>query len=164
MDRLNDALDKILVSLLLIAIGAHAAIADSTATTDQQWQPLSDIVSPAQLNDIIRENASGQSDQAMIAQSATGYQKGDFIAVTFHNQDFCGRGGCWVFGYQPSAEETIFRTLVATSVGPNGPIVELIDKNLEVPCVRWFAYDSIPLTEPVDGTACYRGDAWVPEP
>lgn len=159
--KAKGAISILTVSLLLGA--SKPVLSDATMqSTMQQWQPLSEIVSPAQLGDIIRENADDSVDKTAIARSATGYQQGDFIAITFNNQVFCGRGGCWVFGYQPSTEETVFRTLVATRIPPNGPIVELIDSGLAFPCVRWFAYDAIPLTEPVETTACYREGDWEP--
>ena len=64
---------------LILAIGGLFISSGSKAESAEQWQPLSELVSPQQLTQIIAENTAPSANRAEIASAAVGLQKGDLL-------------------------------------------------------------------------------------
>ena len=146
---------------LLIAIAGLFISDGSKAESTEPWLPLSKLVSPQQLTQIVADNTAPSADRAEIAKSAIGISKGDLLVVDFETAALCGRGGCAISAYRLSTNEQILFTYARQAAGE--PIVELITRDADLPCLRIAP----PINRPAQGltkdTLCYRDGAWVTE-
>ncbi len=147
---------------LLIAIAGLFISNGSKAESTEQWLPLSELVSPQQLTQIVSDNTAPNANRAQISKSAIGLSKGDLLVVDFETAALCGRGGCAIAGFQISTGEQILFTYAHQSAGQ--PIVELVEKaGANLPCVSIAP----PINRRSQGltrdTLCYRDGAWTTE-
>ena len=127
----------------------------------QSWQPLSALVTPAQLTEIVAESTVPGTDREGIAASAVGYQQNDLLLVDFNTPDLCGMGGCALAGYRPSTGEQVLAVYVERT-STDDPIVEVVDEaGFELPCllVPPSQEDSI-FQETAKDTLCYQNGSW----
>lgn len=158
---------KLLTSLVLAVAGLSLVIgflsyrAIAMNEPGQLWQPLSALVTPEQLIEIVAESTAPGADREAIAASAIGYQQNDLLLVDFNTPDLCGIGGCALAGYRPSTGEQVLAVYVERT-SPDEPIVEVLDKaDFELPCllVPPSQEDSI-FQETEKDTLCYQDGSW----
>ena len=148
---------------LLLAIGGLFISSGSKAESAEQWQPLSELVSPQQLTQIIAENTAPSANRAEIASAAVGLQKGDLLVIDFATSALCGVGGCAIAGYRASSGEQILLTY-ARQPSANQQIVEFVDRpGSELPCLLIAPPINTPARGLTRDTLCYRNGAWVTE-
>ena len=110
--------NKLLTSLAIAITGLGLTVgfisyrAIAVTANDQQWQPLSNIITPEKLTEIVAESTAPSADRDVIAQSALGYEQNDLILVDFNTPTLCGAGGCALAGYQASTGERILAVYV----------------------------------------------------
>lgn len=126
------------------------------------WQPLSTLVEPEKLLQIVTDNTAPSADRRAISQSAIGVIEGDLLVVDFSTATLCGRGGCVIAAYRVSTGEQLLFTYATQPAGK--PIVELIERSgAELPCLLIAP----PINTPAQGlsldTLCYRNGEWVTE-
>ena len=155
------------ITMVTVAIGfatgfiSYRAIAMSEPA-QQQWQPLSGLVTPENLIEIVAESTAPSSDRNGIAASAMGYQQGDLLLVDFNTPTLCGVGGCALSGYRPSTGERVL-ALYVERTSADEPIVEAVDKaGFELPCllVPPETEDNSIFEEVDKDTLCYQDGAW----
>ena len=158
---------KLLTSIVLAVAGLSLVIgflsyrAIAMNEPSQSWQPLSALVTPAQLTEIVADSTAPGADRDGIAASAIGYQQNDLLLVDFNTPDLCGIGGCALAGYRPSTGEQVLSVYVERT-SPDEPIVEVVDQEgLELPCmlVPPSQEDSI-FQETEKDTLCYQDGSW----
>ena len=158
---------KLLASIVLAVAGLSLVIgflsyrAIAMNEPSQSWQPLSALVTPAHLTEIVAESTAPGADRDGIAASAIGYQQNDLLLVDFNTPDLCGIGGCALAGYRPSTGEQVLSVYVERT-SPDEPIVEVVDQEgFELPCllVPPSQEDSI-FQETEKDTLCYQDGSW----
>lgn len=160
---------RLLISLTVVtvAIGfatgftSYRAIAMSEPA--QPWQPLSALVTPERLTDIVAESTAPSANRKEIAASAMGYKQGDLLLVDFNTPTLCGVGGCALAGYQPSTGERIL-ALYVKRTSADKPLVEVVDKaGFELPCllVPPEPEDNSIFEETDKDTLCYQDGGWT---
>ncbi|CAN5752242.1 hypothetical protein BH23CYA1_BH23CYA1_24200 [soil metagenome] len=151
----------VVVAALSLIAGFVSYRAIATNEPGQLWQPLSALVTPAQLTEIVAESTAPGADREAIADSAVGYQQNDLLLVDFNTPDLCGIGGCALAGYRPSTGEPVLAVYVERT-SPDEPIVGVLDKaDFELPCllVPPSQEDSI-FQETEKDTLCYQDGSW----
>ncbi len=160
---------RLLISLVIAIAGLGLTIgfvsyrAVAVTANNQVWQPLSEIVTPEKLSEIVAENTAPSADQDAIAQSALGYEQNDLLLVDFNTPTLCGAGGCALAGYQTSTEERVL-TVYVERISADAPIVEVIDQpGFELPCllVPPAPDDNSIFQETGKDTLCYRDGSWA---
>lgn len=126
------------------------------------WQPLSALVEPDKLLQIVTDNTAPSADSREISQSAIGMIAGDLLVVDFNSSALCGRGGCGISAYKVSTGEQLLFTYATQPA--RQPIVELTERSgVELPCLLIAP----PINTPAQGltrdTLCYRDGEWVTE-
>lgn len=144
---------------LVTGLVSYRAIANST---EPNWQPLTEMLSPAKLSEIIAENTAPSADREAIANSAIGYEENDLLLIDFQSPALCGIGGCALAGYQPSTGERVLAVYVER-VSPDEPLVEVVDEEgFELPCLLVPpAPDGNSIFEETErDTLCYQDGEW----
>jgi hypothetical protein len=151
------------LSLVLLVVGIVFNVSSAEGTAAEAWQPLSELVSPAELTQIIADNTAPSADRRAISRTAVGLLEGDLLVIDFKTSQLCGRGGCSIVGYRASTSEQILSTYVLQT-SADQPIVELVNRtDAELPCL---------LIAPSLGRAaqgltrdalCYRDGEWQTE-
>jgi hypothetical protein len=144
---------------LIIGFVSYRAIANPT---EQNWQPLSELVSPAKLTEIVAESTAPSADREMIAASAIGYQQNDLLLVDFNTPTLCGVGGCALAGYQTSTGQRILAVYVQRT-STDEPIVEAIEQaGFALPCLLVPPVpDENSIFQTMDkDTLCYKDGSW----
>lgn len=158
---------KLLTSLVLAVAGLSLVIgflsyrATAMNESGQSWQPLSALVTPAQLTEIVAESTAPGADREGIAALAVGYQQNDLLLVDFNTPDLCGVGGCALAGYRPSTGEQVLAVYVERT-STDEPIVEVVgEAGFELPCllVPPSQEDSI-FQEIEEDRLCYQDGSW----
>lgn len=156
---------KLLIFLVIAVIGLSLAIGIVSYRaianpTEQNWQPLSDLVPPEKLAEIVAENTAPSANREAIAASAIGYEQSGLLLVDFNTTSLCGVGGCALAGYQLSTGERILSTYTHTS---GEPIVEVVERDgFELPCL--FVHTTPrSLSQQEKDVLCYEGDHWEVE-
>lgn len=147
-----------------IAVGLVAGFVSYRAIanpTEQNWQPLAELVTPEQLAEIVAESTAPSADREAIATSAIGYQQNDLLLVDFNTPALCGFGGCALAGYRPSTGERIL-TVYVERTNVNEPIVEVVDKaDFELPCLLVPPSQEESIFQEVErDTLCYQDGSW----
>lgn len=151
----------VVVSVLSVVIGFVSYRAIAMNESGQLWQPLSALVTPAQLTEIVADSTAPGADREAIAASAIGYQQNDLLLIDFNTPDLCGIGGCALAGYRPSTGEQVLSVYVERT-SPDEPIAEVVDQEgFELPCmlVPPSQEDSI-FQETEKDTLCYQDGSW----
>ena len=150
------------LSLLLAVTGLFIS-SGSKAESAEQWQPLSELVNPQQLIQIVEENTAPSANRAEIASSAVGLQKGDLLVVDFETSALCGVGGCAIAGYKVSTGEQILFTYARQS-SASQPIIEFVESSgSELPCLLIAPPINTPARGLTRDTLCYRDGKWAAE-
>ena len=134
---------------------------DAVVVTDreQDWQPLSNLVSQEKLRQIVEENTGPSADREEIATTARGYEKGGLLIVDFNTPSLCGFGGCAIAGYLTPSGEKILSTYVIRP-SANAELIELIEQEGNaLPCIALTSRDSRTSSSPK--VICYRNQEWV---
>lgn len=159
--KLLASLVAVIATLGLIAgFVSYRAIAMSEPA--QPWRPLSALVTPERLTDIVAESTAPSANRKEIAASARGYKQGDLLLVDFNTPTLCGVGGCALAGYQPSTRKRIL-ALYVKRTSADKPLVEVVDKaGFELPCllVPPEPEDNSIFEETDKDTLCYQNGAW----
>ena len=160
---------RLLISLVVAIAGLGLTIgfvsyrAIAVTTNNQRWQPLSGIVTPEKLTEIVAENTAPSADRDAIAQSALGYEQNDLLLIDFNTPTLCGAGGCALAGYQSSTEKRVLAVYVERT-SADAPIVEAINQpGFELPCllVPPAPDDNSIFQETDKDTLCYRDGSWA---
>ncbi|MEO0648351.1 MAG: hypothetical protein AAFZ17_19730 [Cyanobacteria bacterium J06650_10] len=127
---------KLVIPALALAVCLLSAgvfqFAIATANTNQMWRPLSEIIAPEKLAEIVAESTAPSADRNAIAQSALGYEQNDLLLVDFNTPTLCGIGGCALAGYQTSTGERVLAVYVERT-SADEPLVEVIEQPGECP-------------------------------
>lgn len=150
------------ISIILVIAGVFIS-SGSRAESSEQWQPLSELVSPQRLTQIIADNTAPSANRAEIASSAVGLQEGDLLIVDFDTATLCGIGGCAIAGYRVSTGEQILFTY-ARQLDTNQPIVKLVESpTSELPCLLIAPPINTTASGLTRDTLCYRDGEWTVE-
>lgn len=143
---------------LVVGFVSYRAIANPTA---QNWQPLTELVTPEKLTEIVAESTAPSADREAIAASAIGYEQHDLLLVDFDTPDLCGIGGCALAGYRPSTGERVLAVYVER-ISIDEPIVEVVDKTgFELPCLLVPPSQEESIFQEVEkDTLCYQDGSW----
>lgn len=126
------------------------------------WQPLSALVEPDKLLQIVTDSTAPRADRQAIARSAIGMIDGDLLVVGFNTSALCGRGGCAIAAYKISTSEQLLFTYALRP--SEQPIVELTERSgVDLPCLLIAPPINTPAQELTRDTLCYRGGEWVTE-
>jgi hypothetical protein len=148
---------------LLLAIVALFISDGSKAEGTEQWHPLSELVSPQQLTQIIADNTAPSADRLEIANTAVGLLEDDLLVIDFKSPQLCGRGGCSIVGYRASTGEQVLSTY-ALQTGADQPIVELVDRaGAEFPCLLIAPSLGATAQGLTRDALCYRDGEWLSE-
>ena len=129
---------------------------------NDDWQPLSTLLEPEKLLQIVTDNTAPSADRRAISQSAVGAIEGDLLVVDFNSSSLCGRGGCAIAAYRVSTGEQLLFTYATQPAGE--PIVELTERSgVELPCLLIAPPINTPTQGTTRDTLCYRDDEWVTE-
>ena len=150
------------ISILLVIAGLFIG-SGSRAESSEQWQSLSELVSPQQLTQIIADNTAPSANRPGIASSAVGFKEGDLLVIDFKTSTLCGVGGCAIAAYGISTGERLLFTYVSQPSGQ--PIVELTQRpGVELPCLL-VSPSSAVISEQrtTRETLCYQDGEWTAE-
>lgn len=153
----------IVIAGLSLAVGVVSYRAIAITASGQAWRPLSEIVAPEKLAEIVAESTAPSADRNAIAQSALGYEQNDLLLVDFNTPTLCGIGGCALAGYQTSTGERILAVYVERT-SADEPLVEVIEQpGFELPCLLVPpAPDENSIFQETDkDTLCYQDGAWT---
>lgn len=126
------------------------------------WQPLSTLLEPEKLLQIVTDNTTPSADRQAISRAAVGIIEGDLLVVDFNSSALCGRGGCAIAVYRISTSEQLLFTYATQLDGE--PLVELTERSgVELPCLLMAP----PINTTAQGltrdTLCYQDGEWVTE-
>ena len=126
------------------------------------WQPLSTLVEPEKLLQIVTDNTAPSADRQAISRAAVGIIEGDLLVVDFNSPTLCGRGGCAIAAYRVSTGEQLLFTYATQPAGE--PIVELTDRSgVELPCLLIAPPVNAPAQGITRDTLCYQDGEWATE-
>ena len=144
---------------LIVGFVSYRAIA---MTSNQMWQPLTELVTSEKLSEIVAESTAPGADNSEIATSAIGYEQGGLLLVDFNTPTLCGFGGCALAGYRTSTGERVL-TVYVKRTHPDGPIVEVVEKEgFDLPClfVPPDPNDENFFAETERDILCYQDGVW----
>jgi hypothetical protein len=151
------------LSLVLLATGIVFNVSRAEGTTAEAWQPLSELVSAAELAQIIADNTAPSADRRAISHTAVGLLEGDLLVIDFKTPQLCGVGGCSIVGYRASTGEQILSTY-AVQTGAGKPIVELVERaGTELPCLLIAPSVGATAQGLTRDALCYRDGEWQTE-
>lgn len=153
----------IAITGLSLAVGIVSYRAIAVTASGQAWRPLSEIVTPEKLAEIVAESTAPSADRSAITQSALGYEQNDLLLVDFNTPTLCGIGGCALAGYQTSTGERVLAVYVERT-SADEPLVEVIEQpEFELPCLLVPpAPDENSIFQETDrDTLCYQDGAWT---
>jgi hypothetical protein len=151
------------LSLVLLVVGIVFNVSRAEGTPEEAWQPLSELVSAAEMTQIIADNTAPSANRRAIADTAVALLKDDLLVIDFKTPQLCGRGGCSIVGYMASTGEQILSTY-AVQTGVNQPIVELVDRaGAEFPCLLIAPSVGATAQGLTRDALCYRNGEWQTE-
>lgn len=151
------------LSLVLLVVGIVFNVSSAEGTAAEAWQPLAELVSPAELTQIIADNTAPSADRRAISRTAVGLLEGDLLVIDFKTSQLCGRGGCSIVGYRASTGEQILSTY-ALQTSADQPIVELVNRaGAELPCLLIAPSLGMAAQGLTRDALCYRDGEWQTE-